>query len=156
MRSDRSTQVLGTSPGVDAGATLGSYELVSLLGKGAMGRVFRARHVRLGREVAIKVLNPEFVARPDVVQRFFREARVVNDIDHEHIVEVTDFVESPGLAYLVMELLDGQSLRELMKQKGRKYPPLKRIVGIMAQVCDALEAAHEKGVFHRDLKPDNV
>jgi len=141
---------------VDVGATLGSFELVGLIGKGAMGRVFRARHVRLGREVAVKVLNPEFVARPDVVQRFFREARVVNDIDHEHIVEVTDFVEAPGLAYLVMELLDGQSLREIMKQKGRKYPPLRRIVGIMAQVCDALEAAHGKGVFHRDLKPDNV
>jgi serine/threonine-protein kinase len=141
---------------VDVGSTLGSFELVGLLGKGAMGRVFRGRHVRLGREVAVKVLNPEFVARPDVVQRFFREARVVNDIDHEHIVEVTDFVESPGLAYLVMELLDGESLRELMKKKGRKYPPLKRAIGIMAQVCDALEAAHEKGVFHRDLKPDNV
>ncbi len=141
---------------VDVGSTLGSFELVGLLGKGAMGRVFRGRHVRLGREVAVKVLNPEFVARPDVVQRFFREARVVNDIDHEHIVEVTDFVEAPNLAYLVMELLDGESLRELMKKKGRKYPPLKRAVGIMAQVCDALEAAHEKGVFHRDLKPDNV
>ena len=61
-------------------------------------------------------------------QRFFREARVVNDIDHEHIVEVTDFVEAPGLAYLVMELLDGASLRELMAERGRKYPPLKRIV----------------------------
>ena len=145
-----------TSDDIDVGSTLGSFEIVHLLGKGAMGRVFRARHVRLGREVAIKVLNAEFVARPDVVQRFFREARVVNDIDHEHIVEVTDFVESPGLAYLVMELLDGHSLRELMKQKGRKYPPLRRMFGIMAQLCDALDAAHEKGVVHRDLKPDNV
>jgi serine/threonine-protein kinase len=145
-----------TAGDVDVGSTLGSFELVALLGKGAMGRVFRARHVRLGREVAIKVLNPEFVARPDVVQRFFREARVVNDIDHEHIVEVTDFVESPGLAYLVMELLDGRSLRDLMKQKGRRYPPLRRVLEIMAQLCDALEAAHDKGVVHRDLKPDNV
>ncbi|HEY6099385.1 MAG TPA: protein kinase [Anaeromyxobacter sp.] len=141
---------------VEVGATLGSFELVGLIGKGAMGRVFRARHVRLGREVAVKVLNAEFVARPDVVQRFFREARVVNDIDHEHIVEVTDFVESPGLAYLVMELLDGQSVREILKQKGRRYPQLRRTIGIMAQVCDALEAAHENGVVHRDLKPDNV
>lgn len=156
-RMDRtSPSHLPSSAEVDVGSTLGSFELVGLLGKGAMGRVFRGRHVRLGREVAVKVLNPEFVARPDVVHRFFREARVVNDIDHEHIVEVTDFVETPGLAYLVMELLDGASLRELMKKKGRKYPPLKRIVGIMAQVCDALEAAHEKGVFHRDLKPDNI
>jgi hypothetical protein len=149
-------QAAAAAAEVDVGSTLGSYELVAPLGKGAMGRVFRARHVRLGREVAIKVLNPEFVARPDVVQRFFREARVVNDIDHEHIVEVTDFVESPGLAYLVMELLDGQSLRDLMKQKGRKYPPLRRTLEIVAQLCEALEAAHAKGVVHRDLKPDNV
>lgn len=141
---------------IKLGSTVGSWEIVDLLGKGAMGRVYRARHVRLGREVALKVLNPEFVARPDVVQRFFREARVVNDIDHENIVEVSDFVEQPGLAYLVMELLDGASLRDLMDEKGRKYPQVKRIVAIMGQVCAALEAAHGKGVVHRDLKPDNV
>jgi serine/threonine-protein kinase len=71
-------------------------------------------------------------------------------------VEVTDFVEEPGLAYLVMELLDGASLRALMKQRGRRYPSLERIVAIVSQVCDALDAAHAKGVIHRDLKPDNV
>jgi serine/threonine-protein kinase len=141
---------------IKLGSTIGSWEIVDLLGKGAMGRVYRARHVRLGREVALKVLNPEFVARPDVVQRFFREARVVNDIDHANIVEVSDFVEQPGLAYLVMELLDGASLRDLMDEKGRKYPQIRRIVAILRQVCDALEAAHGKGVVHRDLKPDNV
>src|SRR5512138_838805 len=141
---------------IQIGSTLGSYELVDLLGKGAMGRVYRGRHVLLGREVAVKVLNSEYVARPDIVQRFFREARVVNDIDHENIVEVTDFVEQPGLAYLVMELLEGTSLRELMRQKGRKYPPIKRMIPIVVQICDALEAAHAKGVVHRDLKPDNV
>lgn len=141
---------------IGVGATLGSYELVELIGAGAMGRVYRGRHVLLGREVAVKVLNAEYVARADIVQRFFREARVVNDIDHEHIVEVTDFVEAPGLAYLVMELLDGSSLRALMKQPGRKYPTLRRMTGIVTQLCDALAAAHEKGVVHRDLKPDNV
>ncbi len=141
---------------IEVGSALGNYELVDLLGKGAMGRVFRARHVLLGREVAIKVLNPDLAARPDIVDRFFREARVVNDIDHENIVEVTDFVEAPGVAYLVMELLDGVSLREILKEKGRKYPPLSRLLGILIQVCEALEAAHAKGVVHRDLKPDNV
>ncbi len=141
---------------LEPGAVLGSWELVGLIGKGAMGRVYRARHVKLGREVAIKFLNPEYVARPDVVQRFFREARVVNEIDHEHIVEVTDFVEAPGLAYLVMELLEGESLRDLSKRRGRRYPPSRRIAGILRQVCEALEAAHAKGVVHRDLKPDNV
>lgn len=141
---------------IKLGSTIGSWEIVDLLGKGAMGRVYRARHVRLGREVALKVLNPEFVARPDVVQRFFREARVVNDIDHQNIVEVSDFVEQPGLAYLVMELLDGNSLRDLLDLKGRKYPQVKRLLPILRQVCDALDAAHGKGVVHRDLKPDNV
>jgi serine/threonine-protein kinase len=141
---------------IQIGSTLGSYEIVGLLGKGAMGRVYRARHARLGREVALKVLNPEFIARPDVVQRFFREARVVNDIDHENIVEVSDFVEQPGVAYLVMELLDGVTLHELLGQRGRKYPQIKRIVAILRQVCAALGAAHAKGVIHRDLKPDNV
>ncbi len=141
---------------IAVGTELGSYKLVQLLGEGAMGKVWRAEHVRLGRLVAIKVLNPEQVARPDVVQRFFREARVVNDIDHEHIVEVTDFVEAPGLAYLVMELLDGATVRQLMDLRGRKRPPLRRVLAIMAQVCDALDAAHAKNVVHRDLKPDNV
>ncbi|HET6923254.1 MAG TPA: serine/threonine-protein kinase [Anaeromyxobacteraceae bacterium] len=141
---------------VAVGSELGSYELVSLLGEGAMGRVFKARHVKLGRSVAIKVLNPEYAARPDIVKRFFREARVVNEISHEHIVEVTDFVEVPGLAFLVMELLDGESLRGLLKRRKGKWPPVRRIVSVMAQVCDALAAAHDKGVVHRDLKPDNV
>jgi len=156
--TDPTTQLYSPNATVEiqVGSTLGSYEIVALLGKGAMGRVYRARHLRLGREVALKVLNAEFVARADVVQRFFREARVVNDIDHANIVEVTDFVEQPGLAYLVMELLDGVSLGDLMKLRGRKYPPVKRIVAIMTQVCAALEAAHAKGVVHRDLKPDNV
>ncbi|HET8542200.1 MAG TPA: serine/threonine-protein kinase [Anaeromyxobacter sp.] len=141
---------------IEVGSALGNYELVDLLGKGAMGRVFRGRHVLLGREVAIKVLNPDLAARPEIVDRFFREARVVNDIDHENIVEVTDFVEAPGVAYLVMELLDGTSLRQVLKAKGRKYPPIARLLGIVIQVCEALEAAHGKGVVHRDLKPDNV
>jgi hypothetical protein len=141
---------------IGPGAELGSWRLVEVLGEGAMGKVWRGEHTKLGRAAAIKVLNAEYCARPDVVQRFFREARVVNDIDHENIVEVTDFVEVPGLAYLVMELLEGASLRELMKAKGRKRLPLGRALAILAQVCDALEAAHQKGVVHRDLKPDNV
>lgn len=141
---------------ISVGSELGSYQLVSLLGEGAMGRVFKARHVKLGRSVALKVLNPEYAARPDIVKRFFREARVVNEISHEHIVEVTDFVEVPGLAFLVMELLDGESLRDVLKRRRGKWPTVRRIAAVMAQVCDALAAAHDKGVVHRDLKPDNI
>jgi serine/threonine-protein kinase len=143
-------------PEIKVGAALGSYRLVALIGQGAMGRVFKAEHSKLGREVAIKVLNPEFVARPDVVKRFFREARVVNEIDHENIVEVTDFVEQPGCAFLVMELLEGRSLRELMKGRKARWPTVQQVAELMSQVCDALEAAHAHGVVHRDLKPDNV
>ncbi len=154
---DRSSIDIRTAPiEISIGSELGSYQLVSLLGEGAMGRVFKARHVKLGRSVALKVLNPEYAARPDIVKRFFREARVVNEISHEHIVEVTDFVEVPGLAFLVMELLDGESLRDLLKRRKGKWPPVRRIAEVMAQVCDALAAAHRKGVVHRDLKPDNV
>jgi len=156
MRGGSTIDIQTGTVDVAVGAELGSYKLTSLLGEGAMGRVFKARHMRLGRTVAIKILNPEYAARPDVVKRFFREAKVVNEIDHENIVEVTDFVEVPGLAFLVMELLDGQSLREIVKRRKGKWPPLYRSVAVMAQVCDALEAAHQKGVVHRDLKPDNI
>src|SRR5512133_3712314 len=90
---------------IGVGTVLGSWELVAELGEGAMGRVYRARHARLGREVAIKVLNPEHAARRDVVERFFREARVANEIDHPHIVEGKDFVVAPHAAHLVMEAL---------------------------------------------------
>ena len=141
---------------IGVGTVLGSWELVAELGAGAMGRVYRARHARLGREVAIKVLNPEHAARRDVVERFFREARVANGIDHPHIVEVTDFVEAPGAAYLVMELLEGKSLRDLTAARGEGDPTIARLVALLGQVGDALHAAHEKGVIHRDLKPDNV
>jgi len=141
---------------VGVGAELGSYRLTSLLGQGAMGRVFKARHLKLGRTVAVKVLNPEYAARPDVLQRFFREARVVNQIGHEHVVDVTDLVELPGCAFLVMELLEGESLGQVMKRRKRRWPTVRSTVEVMAQVCDALDAAHRHGVVHRDLKPDNV
>jgi serine/threonine-protein kinase len=144
-------------PEIEAGTVLGSYKLEDLVGSGAMGRVFKARHQKLNRTVAIKVLHPEYANREDVVQRFFREARVVNEINHEHIVEVTDFVEDrPGRAYCVMEFLTGQSLRDALKKKKRKRLPLQRFLRIMVQVCRALDAAHDRGVVHRDLKPDNI
>ncbi len=140
------------------GDVLGSYQLVKLIGEGSMGRVFLARHVRLGRQVALKVMRPEHLRTPHLVQRFFQEARSVNQINHEHIVEVFDFVNEvegsgAGRAYCVMELLLGASLAELL----RKQPlDIKRAVHITRQVCVALEAAHQLGVVHRDVKPDNI
>jgi serine/threonine protein kinase len=122
-----------------------------------MGRVFVAEHVRLGRRVALKVLLPQYSGRPDAVERFFREARAVNRIGHENIVEVTDDgIASSGEPYFVMELLNGLTLAARLKGEGRGGMALPRALHIMLQVVDALAASHAEGIIHRDLKPDNI
>jgi eukaryotic-like serine/threonine-protein kinase len=140
---------------VRPGEVLGSYQLERLLGEGSMGRVFQARHTRLGRQVALKVLRPAFARDAGFVQRFFQEARSVNDINHEHIVEIFDFVEEArgGHVYCVMELLRGRSLAALLQEEVLSLPRIRRIA---VQVCAALGAAHRLGVVHRDVKPDNL
>ncbi|MBS1151562.1 MAG: Serine/threonine protein kinase [Myxococcaceae bacterium] len=138
---------------------LGSYKLVEPMGEGAIGRVFRARHLTLQREVAIKVMKPEHLKYPEVVARFVQEAQTVSRIKHEHIVEVFDItVEDarPGQAqraYIVMELLAGASLTRLIKPGPLEVA---RIVRIVRQIASALDAAHRSGVVHRDVKPDNI
>jgi len=135
------------------GTIIGSYRLLELLGEGGMGRVYVAEHVRLGRKVALKILRDELSCNPSAVSRFFAEARAVNRISHENIVEVTDFVESPGRSCFVMELLNGEDLGlRLMRQR----LPLPVIVDIGAQIASALAAVHAAGIIHRDLKPDNI
>lgn len=139
--------------------TLGQWQLEKLLGEGAMGQVFLARHTLLGRQAAIKVLRPEQYQREDLIQRFFQEARSVNQINHEHIVEISDFGQELGpdghpiAVYFVMELLQGQTLTERLA-KG----PLKidRALHVIKQLASALAAAHRLGVVHRDVKTDNV
>ncbi|MFP2908809.1 serine/threonine-protein kinase, partial [Pyxidicoccus sp. 3LFB2] len=137
------------------GSSLGAYQLERLLGEGSMGRVFQARHARLGRQVALKVLKPEHARDSGFVQRFFQEARTVNQINHEHIVEIFDFVDEGegGHVYCVMELLRGQSLSSLLQEEKLSLARIQRIV---VQVCAALGAAHQVGVVHRDIKPDNL
>jgi len=140
------------------GDVLGQYRLERMLGEGAMGRVFQARHVSLGRPAAVKVLRAEHAKNTHLIQRFFHEARAVNQINHAHIVEILDFVEETAVAgrsrvYCVMEMLEGQSLTDLL---ARELPGVARAVGIVRQVCDALQAAHDVGVIHRDVKPDNL
>ncbi len=143
------------SAAFEVGSTLGTYRLLQLLGEGGMGRVFLAEHSKLGRRVAIKLLRPEYAYQPEAVARFFGEAKVVNQINHEHIVEIIDFVDGQGAEkYYVMEHLRGQSLRELLDTKGAL--PLERVLKIVDQICDALAATHSSSVVHRDLKPDNV
>jgi serine/threonine protein kinase len=118
-----------------------------------MGCVYRAEHVKLGRDVALKLLREDYAQRRDAVTRFFQEARAVNLIRHRNIVDVIDYVElDEGTVFIIMELLAGHSLGRLM----RGPIELGRAIGILAQICDGLAAAHAVGIVHRDLKPDNI
>jgi serine/threonine protein kinase len=135
------------------GATLGSYRLLELLGKGGMGFVYRAEHVQLGRAVALKLLRADYARRRDAVARFKQEAQAVNRILHRNIVDVTDFIElDDGTTFIIMELLAGMSLGKW----ARTGVDLPRALAVLVQICDGLGAAHAVGIVHRDLKPDNI
>ena len=138
------------------GATLDErYELTAHLATGGMGAVFRARHVHLRKDVAVKVLRPDLCTSPDLVERFRREAEIASALEHENIVRVTDFGRSAGgYLYLVMELLTGESLFDRLRREG--FLPPSQVVHVLWQVCAGLEAVHALGVVHRDLKPENV
>jgi serine/threonine-protein kinase len=133
----------------------GRYRLDSLIGVGGMGDVYRATHVHLDTEFAVKLLKPEFVANQTAIKRFRLEAKAAGRIHHPNAVRVTDFgVTAERIVYLVMELVNGVSLRSMMRNEG-KFEFL-RTVNIVRQVCGAVDAAHRGGVIHRDLKPDNI
>ncbi|MCC7073939.1 MAG: serine/threonine protein kinase [Deltaproteobacteria bacterium] len=138
---------------VPLGSVVGGYRLVDRLGKGGMGVVYRAEHQRLGKKVAIKMLRPDLVADRALVQRFFDEARAATRIGHDGIVEIFDFIEEGEQRCYVMELLEGHAVSAELDNK--PMPP-ERVVTIGVQVASALAAAHDAGVIHRDLKPDNV
>ena len=148
----------GGRPGEDPriGTTLGGrYYVRRLCGEGAMGRVYEAHHIDIGRRVAIKVLHASFHTSADLVERFRREARAASKIGHANIVDVTDSGTTPdGAFYFVMEFLDGTNLEELIDANGPL--PVERALLITAQITRALEAAHAADVIHRDLKPANV
>ncbi|HET9253258.1 MAG TPA: protein kinase [Candidatus Eisenbacteria bacterium] len=132
---------------------LGTYEILSLLGTGGMGEVYRAKDLRLGREVAVKVLPPEVATSPDRLARFEREARTVAGLNHPNIVTLHSVEEEDGIRFLTMELVEGQSLADLIPSGGL---PLPRVLELSIPLADALVAAHGRGVIHRDLKPANV
>lgn len=138
------------------GQTLASKYLVEkLIKRGGMGSVYLGKHVLMDKTVAIKVLRPSLALDDDVVRRFSREAKAASRISHPHAVSVTDFGESEdGVVFLVMEYLDGHTLKEIVKSEGPMQ--LDRVVEIVRQVGGALDAAHEQGVVHRDLKSDNI
>jgi eukaryotic-like serine/threonine-protein kinase len=140
-----------------SGSELGPWRLEKVLGEGAMGTVYLARHQRIGRTAAVKVLKAEHAKNPDLVQRFIAEATAVNAIKNEHIVEVFDFGEQlqpdgSSLAWCVMELLDGKPLNEVMSE----HFTIARTVKLTWQLARALDAAHQIGVVHRDVKPENM
>ncbi|MDX2032977.1 MAG: protein kinase [Blastocatellia bacterium] len=135
------------------GRTLGHYRIESLLGAGGMGEVYRAHDTRLDREVAVKILPERLAAHPDALKRFEREARAVAALSHPNILSIFDFGSEDGVSYAVMELLEGETLRERLR---RGPLPWREAVEIAIAVCEGLAAAHAKGIIHRDLKPENL
>ena len=134
--------------------TIGNYRVTSQLGEGGMGVVYLAQHPVIGRKVAIKLLHAVLARDPDIVARFFNEARAIHMIAHENIVEILDFGQTAdGQPYFIMEYLTGESLSELVS---RGALDVTRVQAIGSQMCRALAAAHTKGIVHRDLKPHNV
>ncbi len=132
----------------------GRYRIDTVLGEGGVGAVYRARHLRLDTDVAVKLLHPEHLDALDIRTRFEREARVLAGLSHPHIVGLSDYGISGDTPYLVMELLEGRTLREALEDDGA-FPP-KRAQTIIEQVLRALGYAHGRGLVHRDLKPDNL
>ena len=136
-----------------SGTKLGHYEISTLLGKGGMGEVWRARDTKLGREVAIKTLPEEFAKDADRVARFEREARLLASLNHPNMASIHGFEEDGGTHFLVLELVDGDTLADRLK---RGAIPVEDSLKLALQIADALKAAHDKGVIHRDLKPLNI
>src|SRR5258706_1299227 len=132
---------------------IGPYEILTLLGQGGMGEVYRARDTVLGREVAVRVLPAAFSADPDRVARFQREAQALAALSHPNIAAIYGFEQSGSVRALVMELIEGPTLADRIA-KGRL--PVEESLTVARQIAEALEAAHEKGIVHRDLKPANV
>jgi len=136
-----------------AGARLGPYQIVSLLGAGGMGEVYRARDERLGREVALKVLPAAFAQDADRLRRFEHEARAAGTLNHPGLLTIFDVGTHDGSPYIVSELLEGTTLRSVLE---RETFPLRKALDYAVQIARGLAAAHEKGIVHRDLKPDNL
>src|SRR5437773_9544034 len=136
-----------------AGTRFGAYEILSALGAGGMGEVYRARDTKLGRSVAVKVLPDALASDADRITRFEREAKALAALNHPHIAALYGMEESDGRHFLVMELIEGETLAERLQ---RGAMPVGEALKTAAQIADALEAAHEKGIVHRDQKPANV
>lgn len=138
---------------MEPGTRIGTFEITGMLGKGGMGEVYRARDTKLGREVAIKVLPKHFADDTERMARFEREAKVLASVDHANIGALYDFREEKGTHFLVLQLIEGETLEERI---ARGPIPEAEAIDLFVQIARALEAAHKKGVIHRDLKPANI
>src|SRR6267142_6525665 len=135
------------------GTRLGPYEILSALGAGGMGEVYRARDAKLGRDVALKVIPDTFALDPDRRARFQREAQVLASLNHPHIAAIYGFEDSGETHALVLELVEGETLADRI---ARGAIPLDDALPMARQIAEALEGAHEQGIIHRDLKPANI
>src|SRR2546425_10855985 len=134
------------------GEQFGSYEVLSLIGIGGMGEVYRAKDSRLKRDVAIKVLPDEVSRDPERLARFQREAEVLASLNHPNIAAIHGLEDSDGIRALVLEFVEGETLAERLR---RGALPIDEALSVGRQICDALETAHEQGIIQRDLKPAN-
>src|SRR5580693_10006126 len=135
------------------GSLLGPYEIGTLLGAGGMGEVYRARDPRLDRIVAIKILPAELSADADHLHRFEREARSASALNHPNIVTIYELAHDGSTHYIAMELIEGQTLRQLLAVGPM---PIRKTIELAAQIAEGLAKAHEAGIAHRDLKPENL
>jgi serine/threonine protein kinase/tetratricopeptide (TPR) repeat protein len=145
------TALLQLSPGTSIGSR---YEIVRLLGQGGMGAVYQAYDKELERQVAIKVIRADMAANPEILQRFKQELILARQITHKNVIRIFDLGQADGIKFITMEYIEGENLQSVLRQKKKLDPA--EAANILAQVCRALEAAHNEGVIHRDLKPQNI
>src|SRR5207253_1963140 len=140
---------------IPTGSTLGDrYEILTLLGEGGMGAVYKARDRELDRVVAIKIIRPQLASNPDILARFKQELILARQVTHRNVIRIFDLGMAEGTKFITMEYVEGQDLKAVLREKTKLAP--QEAADIMLQVCAGLKAAHQENVIHRDLKPNNI
>jgi len=141
---------------IGPGTRFGAYEILAAIGEGGMGEVYKARDTRLHREVAVKVVSKLFASDPDRLARFEREATVLASLNHPNVAQIYGVEESNGVSALVIEFVDGPTLADVITEHRGAGVPVARVLSLARQIADALEAAHDQGIVHSDVKPANI